>query len=183
MKLTTITVSYNRTQSLENYSNVRAGQTLTAELAEDDDEREVVAQLYHEARTFVEEVCDQALEAEDQAAKFSAEPRFTVWSVAARYGHRTERLIPPEPLVIITPDTIPLPSHEAGRNWAVTLRHGLRLGHARRIATAEARKRLVRLIDCADGDMGRIPPWVIAPIPEPAPKANADEGGRDETPF
>ena len=190
MNITSITVSYNRTQNLENYSNVRPGLTLTAELDEFDDPDDIRQQLLCQARGFVEEACDQALEAEGQAAKFSNEPRFTVWSVAARYSHRTERLIPPEPLIIITSDAIPLAPQEAGRNWAASLRHGLRVGRAREVAVAEAHKRLVRLIDCSDGNLGRIPPWAIAPVSEPTPEAapepipfdEADEGN-DEAPF
>lgn len=174
MKLTTVTVSFGRTQSLPEYSNVKPSITLTAELGDGDDPEAVRAALLEEARTFVEATIDDALEDAGEPAKFSTEPRYQIWSsyrgVQGLAGPKPE---PPEAVVVVVPQAISVQSvpgySRAAYSGLSKLRLATALRRAQEIATEEGR----RLINCADGDLSRIPrPPAEAPAP---PQAAVDD--------
>lgn len=170
MKITEITVSYGRTQSLESYRNVRPSITLRATLDEGEDPDAVRAQLLAEAKAAVHEEIDLALEDDDQPARYSREPRYRCIVTRELGGHWTGcvRQEPPELLLIILPDTTPM-ERGAGSapNWWTDIpgrRRGVRLDHAKQIAAAYlAAHDRTRLIDASDGDLSRIPAWVLEP--------------------
>lgn len=184
-EIKTITVSYQRTQSLQSYSNVKPGVSITAELSDDDDPRAVYATLFFEAKAFVEEAIDAALEQDGQPAKFAAGPRYRVfvtnraWAVQ-EYGDRRRsrdvKVEPPEYLAIIVPHEARLPRPE-GRQWYDELYpSNMRLSHAHLVMARHIRAHVsdapggIRIIDCADGDLTRIPAWVWeTPTAPPAP--------------
>lgn len=91
MRIETITVSYGMTQSLPKYSNVKPSITLTGVLAEGEDREQAKAALLDEARAFVHEAIDVALEASDRPAKYSAEPRYEVRRTTSYYDHDRPR--------------------------------------------------------------------------------------------
>jgi hypothetical protein len=176
VKRTTITVSYGRTQSLEQYNNVRPSITLGAELETGDDPEAVRTQLLAEARAVVEEEIDRAIEASGQAARFSTEPRYrlictvAVWAGKWSREHKVE---PPAHLVIILPDAAAVRRLEPGPCWWASP-YGpsdkLRLAHARRAAVAYcAEHDGYQVIDASDGDLTKIPAWVFEPVIAPAP--------------
>lgn len=173
MKLTTVTVSFGRTQSLPEYSNVMPSITLTAELGDGDDPATVAAVLLVEARAFVEGAIDDALEDAGEPAKFSTEPRYQIWSsyrgVQGLAGPKPE---PPEAVVVVVPQAVSIQSvpgySRASYSGSSHLRFATALRKAQEIATNEGR----RLIDCADGDLARIP---RPPTAEPAPQLAPDD--------
>jgi hypothetical protein len=203
MKKTTITVSFARTQSLGNYSNVKPSIVIGAELDEGDDAEAVKAQLLAEAQAFVYEAVDQALEDDEQAAKFSKEPRYrlgvtseSVWVARKGQLSREKKVEAPERVLVLLPDAMRLDDGEGRAWWSEPYgpsRH-LRLAHARRAADDYLRNRGsgARLIDCADGDLSRIPAWAMSAPPEPEPepqpepaayaaeRADDDEEGDDD---
>jgi hypothetical protein len=170
MKITEITVSYGRTQSLESYRNVRPSITLKAEIADGDDPAAVRAQLLAEAKAAVHEEVDLALEDDDRPARYSLQPRYRVIITRELGGHWTGyvRQEPPEQLLIIVPDGA-LPDRGADGNltWWTALPgrpRGARLWHVMQIAEAYlADHDRTRRINCADGDLSRIPAWVLEP--------------------
>lgn len=89
MIITQVTVSWQQTQSLPEYSNIKPGLTLTAQLQDGDNVDEVVLALRDQARRFVEEHIDEALERNDIPAKFSHDPRFDVYV----HGRGTDRKV------------------------------------------------------------------------------------------
>src|SRR5262245_34880619 len=98
MKPTSITVSFGRTQSLREYSNIKPAITLSADLEDGDDPEACRAELLEQARTFVEEQIDLALEADGTPAKFSTAPRYKILHVTDRWiggAFRGERRIAP----------------------------------------------------------------------------------------
>lgn len=190
MQIKTVTVSYNRTHSLGNYSNVRPGISLTAELEEGDDPEAAKAALLYDARAFVEEMIDQALEAEGEHAKFSREPRYQVITTTTVGGGWSRDPVqePPERLAIVLPN---LPGLERqrrddglSRSWwthPTTNSRKLRLVHA--LAVAEeymASREGYRLIIAVDGDRSQIPAWVFEPVPEQAAPAPVVAGLSDD---
>jgi hypothetical protein len=177
MKRTTITVPYTRTQNLGDYSNVKPGIVLGAELEEGDDYEACKAQLLAEARATVEEEIDRALEASDQPAKFSAVVRYRLLYTSERWASRPRgrdtRLVPPEKILVLAPDAFQL-AGQASERWLSDIHQPcrkLRLEHARRRAAEwideRSEREEFRLIDCADGDLSRIPPWALVPPVEP----------------
>lgn len=173
MQHTRIAVRIGRTQSLENYSNVRPEIEIEAVLAPGDDLEACKAQLRAEARAFVEEEVDSALEAEGIPAKFSAAPRFLVYETREVWldaFRRQYRVAPPERLLIVTPEGAPLGEGEdAGHRWYGKLfrgERGMRLDHALRRAEAHRADypdRGYRVIFCAGGNLAALPAWVLAP--------------------
>jgi len=161
MKLTQITVSYGVTQSLPSYSNTKPAITLTADLESGDDPAAVEAALWEHARQAVHAQVDLALEANDQAAKYSTEPRYqvmkTYWN---EWDHRGETK-PPQ-YVIILPNEIN-PSRDA---YAQRLVHANYSGESRRLRYTHAlavAQEIIRnaddsptLLDCSDGDLSRL---------------------------
>ena len=119
MRITQITASWQETVSLGNYSNVKPSISLTATLDEGDDPAAWKAALMNEARTFVQEQVDAALEANDQPAKYSLEPRYDV-----RYTYVGNTKI-----VVIAPADVRIPGRSV---YAHHVKH--RLATARRLA-------------------------------------------------
>jgi hypothetical protein len=187
VRRTTITVRYGRTQSLESYSNVRPEITLGAELDEGDDPEAAKAQLFAEARAFVEEAIDQAVEWDGRGAKFSKEPRYRLAHTAEQIytgdgWARNHKTVAPERLLVLLPQAIRLDIDDnPGRRWwsePYGPPNKLRLSHALRVAEEWLGDHAgYRLIDCADGDLSKIPTWALealpGPTPEPAPVAAA----------
>ena len=185
MILTHITISYSRTHSLGNYSNVKPSASLTVEIEETDDLNAVKAQLLSGVKTIVEAEIDAALEADDQPAKFSPEPRYrvlitseTLWLDGPRWGQGARKVKAPQRLAIIVPQAATIPQETASA-WFGCVARDLRLAHALRRAASYAdsdRQTIYEIIDCADGDLSRVPAWVwqppealLPPEPEPEP--------------
>lgn len=87
MNITQITVNWQQTQSLPEYSNIKPSLSLTAQLQDGDNVDEVIIQLRDQARSFVQEHIDEALERNDVPAKYSEDPRFDVYV----HGRGTDR--------------------------------------------------------------------------------------------
>ena len=188
MQIKTITVRYGRTQSLESYSNVRPEITLSAELAEGEAPDAAKEQLLAEARAFVEEAIDQAIEQDGRAAKFSREPRYrlittrTLWAGA---WNRERKQEPAERLAIIVPHGTKLerPRRDDGVSacWWEEQAGKMRFGHAWRVAAEYlAEHEEYRLIDASDGDLSKVPAWVFEAVvvePKPAPVTVGDDEG------
>lgn len=134
MRITEITVSWQETAGLGDYSNVRPGVTLTATLDEGDDPAAWREALLIEARRAVQEQVDQALEAMGKPAKWSAEPRYDVRYCYAGKGK----------IVLLVPTGVRLDTS------TYPLAAGHRLAMARRIA-ADCDDGVV--YDCADGNL------------------------------
>lgn len=185
MQHTKITVSYGRTQSLQSYSNVKPQVSVEATLDADDDPAIVRAALLAEARTFVHEVIDQALEDDEQPAKFSLEPRYGLYFVSeVGFGNWNEfrrTATPPERLVVVVPEKIRLDrmEGEARAWWNRWGSHRMRFAHALRVAEAYVQgSEGCRLVICADGDLARLPTWCLEPPTDPglpAPVATESE--------
>jgi hypothetical protein len=194
MQITEITVSYGRTQSLEAYCNVRPSVTLRATLDEGEDPEAARQQLLDEARAIVYEEVDQALEDDGKAAKYSTEPRYrlyisgeSMWVGRDRWGSRTTKVDAPERLLVLLPNDKRLDAGDAPTWWnrPYGASSKLRMAHARRCIDEYLKEHPeFRLIDCADGDLSRIPQWAMSPPPEPEPEpepqpAYAAERGDD----
>lgn len=155
MRLTTITVSYGQTQSLPEYSNVKPSMTLSAELGEGDDPEAIKAALLAEARAFVQAAIDDALEINEQPARYSAEPRFRILvSRSPRYFAKDEGKAPPARIVVIVPAEAKYGQFDL-MDPLYKQRHRYR--YARQWAEGYAATEAALLIDCADGDLSRIP--------------------------
>ena len=77
MNITTLTVSFKRTQSLPGYCNVvSSGINVTADLSADEDPLVVEQRLRGELEQSVNEWIDAALEQAGQPARFSTDPRY-----------------------------------------------------------------------------------------------------------
>jgi hypothetical protein len=74
--ITEIRVSYQTTANLGNYSNIKPALDLTAVLEPGEDPEAAIAGLMAQCRAYVHREVDEALEAEEQPAKYSTEPRF-----------------------------------------------------------------------------------------------------------
>jgi hypothetical protein len=130
MKVTKISVRYGRTHNLGDYNNVRPEIELTAELALTDDVDEAIFSLATDARVFVEEAIDDALEQHNRPAFFSQEQRYDVILSRSVMG-RGEPAIEPKTVAII-------PTHGGTRRRAPNGYYasdlGVRLDHAKRLA-------------------------------------------------
>ncbi|MBX3058283.1 MAG: hypothetical protein KF770_17610 [Anaerolineae bacterium] len=153
MEINQITITYSRTQSLGNYSNVKPGCTLTATLQPGEPLAAAAIDLLETAKAIVHEEIDAALEADGSQPMFYGGPLF-----AARYSSTRG-------LVVIHPAGDDLPAAQNWRDsdrWHV-LRRAVRPETARRDAEHHAAGNNMLLLDCSDGDYGRIP----GPGPEP----------------
>jgi hypothetical protein len=159
MKIESITVSYARTQSLSNYSNVKPHISLTAVIEEDDDFEEVQRSLLAECKAVVEGEIDNALEFDGESPKFFDGPLFQ----ALRNPQRN--------CVLILPSAVSEPRE---RNWKTADEWYRVTGSPMRFETAY--KAAVRasiegdliLVNGAtwDGsDWSRLPP-----LPDPGPE-------------
>lgn len=181
MQITEITVSYGRTQSLEAYCNVRPSVTLKATLDEGDDPEAARRALLDEARALVHEEVDQALEDDGKAAKYSPEPRYRLyisdeakWVGRDRWGGRTTKVDAPERLLVLVPNSARLDAGDAPTWWSrpYGASSKLRMRHAQRVIAAYLRENPeFILVDCADGDLTRIPEWTQHMPPEPEPES------------
>lgn len=70
MKIIKVSVTVQRTVSLPEYSNVRFGLSLDADVEDEFNKFESIDMLREKATAYVEEQCNQALEQEGQPAKF-----------------------------------------------------------------------------------------------------------------
>jgi len=185
VNITEIRVSYGRTHNLGNYSNVRPEVQLVAALDAGEDPAEARAALMAQARAFVHEEIDLALEGSDQAAVFSDEPRYRVIRSTGRQKPGTwssrpeDKIPPPENLIVIVPDDTRLPN-DHGAHWTYTYHEGdrvprgMRLRQARWFARAHLAEyegyRLVEALDAAA--VAALPAWLTAPpAKEPEPTA------------
>lgn len=175
MQITEITVSYGLTQSLPEYCNVKPMVTLKATVAEGEDVADVRAQLFEQARLYVEEEVDLALEANDRPARYSNEPRYQVIATRQSRSYGDPDWVPLENVVAIIPAGLPLPEgtdwHHAQRSYSS---EGVRYKHAVRVVRHELERRTgARLISCADGDLSRLPQR--PPAPEPSEETEEAE--------
>lgn len=155
MEINQITITYSRTQSLGNYSNVKPGVTLTATLQPGESLTAAAIDLLKTAKTLVHEEIDAALEADGSQPMFCAGPLFAV-----RYASKRN-------LVVIHPAGDDLPPAQNWREhdrWHV-LHRAVRPETARRDAEQHAANTNMLLLDCSDGDYGRIPG-----LPDPGPE-------------
>lgn len=177
MKLTTVTVSFARTQSLGNYSNVKPSITLTAELEDGDDPDAAKTALYAEARAFVEEAVDLAIEADGDAAKFDqTSPRYHVIRsrTSPAYGDHGPLITPPVVAIVPASRLDGVPGDNA---YNTETYRPVRWGHAKKIA-ADALDKIepgALLILCDDGDLSRLPQRPTPPL-DPATGSNAPDG-------
>jgi hypothetical protein len=188
MHITQITVSYGETQSLPEYSNVKPSLTLTATIDTDDDPAVVESQLWQLAKDSVHAQIDNALEANDRAAKYDPAPRYqvmrTYWD---RYGQPKDAVEPPK-IVIILPNELEIKEQLGTRlvHAGYPESRKLRYHHALRVARESARELDASLIDCSDGELMRLAA-VLAPAAGTAPEYLEDtldyaESARDDGP-
>jgi len=162
MQITDISISYELTQSLSGYCNVKPGIRLSAHLDEGENSEAVKLALLDEARVFVQDEIDQALIADDQPPRYYAGPRFMVM-----LNSESRR-------VVILPDqnelmhTLPGPG-----NWVHSFNvrpgRGMRLDQAHDVAVRMAASHIFPVVDCHDGDLSRLADGAPAPSPEPDP--------------
>lgn len=138
MQITEITATYQETANLGNYSNVKPSITLKATLEEGDNEAISQRILFLQARQMVQEQIDEVFEQNDQAAKYSADPRFDVLTYY------------PEKLIIIVPTDV-----RFGKNNNMsTHSRRFRLHKAQEEAAAYIRRETresYRVFDCSYG--------------------------------
>lgn len=159
MKINEISITYGRTQSLKDYSNVKQSITVTATREAGESAIDVAGRLLDFAKHVVHDAIDSALEAADEKPMFYQGPLFCVRFAVARK------------IVVIYPENTDLPS---ARNWRDSDGWIGRYGWAAKrkdtaiaVATEIAAKKGYQLIDCTDGDFSRIPEW---PDPGPEPE-------------
>lgn len=141
MEIERITVQYGRVWSLGNYNNVKPEVTVTALLQDGDDPLRVQAELQQQAQGHVEAIIDQALEQQGDAPEFYTGPRYDV--LVARDAK----------LVAVIPSG--LRGHLPGA-WNDLPPVVSRFRHIKALE-AVLRYDNCRLIDCADGDLSRLP--------------------------
>jgi len=176
MEITEITVSYGQTQSLPEYSNVKPMVTLKATIGEDEDPHVVRRNLFEMARAFVEAEIDDALERHDRPAVYSQEARFRVIATRQSRNYGEPSWMPLENVVAIVPNEVERPE---GGDWhsaqSAYSDRGVRHRHALTVARREANSRgALRIIDCSDGDLSRLPQRPRAEV-EPEPQSEPAE--------
>lgn len=161
MQISQLTITYSRTQSLPNYSNIKPSVTLTATLDDEDDPMVAYGVLMHDAKRLVHGEIDDALEVSGQSPIFTDEPLLSLY----RNRLRQVMVIVPGSVSVDQLDALNLadPNREHYRyrgHWDLHT-HRQRLWTIRRIAGAGLE---YPVLDCSDGDLSRIPPF-----PEPKP--------------
>lgn len=141
MQIVQVSVEYSRTWNLGNYSNVKPGIVITAALADGESSAEAMDDLQRRAREHVEQVIDQALEQQGDAPEFFTGPRYDV--ILARDAK----------LVAVIPSG--LQRHMPG-TWAKLPAVVSRFRHIKALEAVTGYDQC-RLVDCADGDMSRLP--------------------------
>jgi len=153
MQIIEITVSYEATQSLSDYSNVRPGIRLTVRLDEGDDPVIARQTLLDEARTIIYQEIDDCLFIDGKAPRYYNGPRYRVeYSRERRW-------------VVILPDDDDLYQKlfELGDDWCSSRdmrpSRGMRLDQAytvaARLVADNAEKQYV-VVDCSDGDLSHL---------------------------
>ena len=156
MKITEITVSYEATQSLSDYSNVRPGLRLTATLAENDDYVIARQSLLAEARAVVESEIDRCLIADGKAPRYYIGPRFQV--MYSRDLH----------VIIIMPNEAS-PNLLPGFGWYHHAVRRMSLDQARQVVRELAAQNGFAVLDCSNGDLSGLAKFV------PSEPPSADE--------
>jgi|SRR6185295_11965170 len=173
MRITQVTVSYGETVGLPEYSNVKPLLTLTATVNDGDDPAAIEADLWQQCRAAVQAQADATLEQNDRPAKYDPAPRYqvlmTYWD---RWGHPKGTPEPPK-LVVILPTAIDL--KEVGGQRLINCGNvsdsrKLRYAHAMKVAQQAAAEHEATLLDCSDGDLGRLE----AALPTPTIEQQAD---------
>ena len=164
MKITIVTVTYGVTQSPPDYCNIKPSMSLSATLDEGDDALEVAAVLRGMVKGVIHAEVDDVLEAHDNEPRYSTEPRYRVIKTRSvmPFGDTCRFAVP---CVAIVPDEAEIP--RGYESVYVIARRG-RYAYALRRATETSHDMQVALIDCADGDLSRLP------------ALEESEGGRDD---
>ncbi len=165
MNITEITVSYEATQSLSDYSNVRPGVRLTATLGENDDYVIARQNLLAEARAVVHEEIDRCLIGDGKAPRYYIGPRFQAM-------HNRDLHV-----IVIMPNEAS-PNLLPGFGW---YHHGVRrmsLDQARRLMTEYVAQTGFTAVDCSNGDLSIMTQFVNLPVQD-----HADESDDKEQPF
>lgn len=147
MRITEITVSYEATESLPDYSNVRPGLRLTAVLDETDDYIATRLSLLAEARFVVEAEIDRTLIACGKAPRYYAGPRFQAL-------HNSVLSL----IVIIPNETNYRLLEDATRNsrWVHIGVLKMSLAQARQVAREHSEKLGATLMDCSNSDLSAL---------------------------
>lgn len=138
MKITTVTLKYGVTRNMGDYSNIRPEITLSAEVYDGESAEDVLMTLEHYCKKHVNNLVDQALEADGEPPHYYDGPRYTLY---------TQNVA--DKLVAIAPVGV-LP------NW---------MGHRyanRRLSVIQEKfddqkYSDWRKFDCTDGDLSRLP--------------------------
>lgn len=160
MQISQVTITYSRTQSLGNYSNVKPGVTLTAVIDAQDDFDKVEENLLIIAKGIVHDEIDSALEADGSEPLFFKGPLFSV-----HYANMRN-------VVVVHPESEPLPEYD---NWKERdpwhrdhrLPRRMRLETAMREGRLLSNEKQLLFRNCIDGDYKFIP-TLPDPGPEPA---------------
>lgn len=92
--ITEIQVTYQTTENLGNYSNVKPSVSLTARMDEGDDPEVEREKLMATARAMVQTEVDNALEASDLSPKYSTDPLFDVLVKSSEKHGRFIAIVP-----------------------------------------------------------------------------------------
>jgi len=144
MQIIEITISYEATQSLSDYSNVRPGIRLTVRLDEGDDPVITQQALLNEVRTIIHKEIDDCLIADGKAPRYYMGQRYQV-------VYNMERHI----IALLPDETKPVDLPGPG-SWFHEAPRRLRLDQARRIAHRFAGDREYQVMDCCNGDLSHL---------------------------
>lgn len=167
MKIIEITISYEATQSLSDYSNVRPGIRLTAALGENEDYEIAQMQLLSEAKSVVQSEIDRCLILDGKAPRYYAGPRFQV--LHSRELH----------VIVIMPNEADyhlLPG--MGTGWYHAGVRKMALDQARRVAADLSGQNGFAVVDCSNGDLAGLAQFMPAQAPD-----DANDGADKEITF
>jgi hypothetical protein len=151
MQITEITISYEATQSLSGYCNVRPGVRLTARLEDGEEYVEVRQSMLDEARAIIHAEIDDALIGDNQPPKYYSGPRYSIG-----YNMKTRQIaIVPDEMTgdlwemnfVAHPAVRPSRQMSADQARAVASRLAAYLSRAENVYT---------VVDCSDGDLTRL---------------------------
>lgn len=128
MQYTKISVSYQETANLGNYSNVKPFAEMEVVLESGDDCGEALAQAMATVRQLVQAQVDDALEVNEQSARYSAAPRYRILGRTQRTGATTADWI------VIVPATVS--KREYTNGFYARESGAFRLATAQRLAQA-----------------------------------------------
>ncbi len=173
--ITEITVSYEATQSLEGYCDVRPGIRITARVDDGQDPQEVKLYLFNEARHIVHDEVDAALIRDGQPPRYYIGPRYSVG-----YNRETHQ-------VAIVPD------EKTGDLWDMDFVSHPVIRPARKMSPDQAMdvaerladyigdkaENIYTIVDCSDGCLGRL----ATQAPQMRHDGPGDSGSNQEIPF